>query len=124
MRAKLRISEDNAKKNQKFLLLSSESNLSKGNENREQNKINLYLFFMPRCILPYVKLRISEDNAKKNQKFLLLSSESNLSKGNENREQNKINLYLFFMPRCILPYVKLRISEDNAKKNGSSTQIR
>jgi len=34
------------------------------------------LFFMPRCILPYVKLRISEDNAKKNQKFLLLSSES------------------------------------------------
>ena len=79
---------------------------------------------MPRCILPYVKLRISEDNAKKKLNFLLLSSESNLSKGNENREQNKINLYLFFMPRCILPYVKLRISEDNAKKNGSSTQIR
>ena len=60
---------------------------------------------MPRCILPYVKLQISEDNAKKNQKFLLLSSESNLSKGNENREQNKINLNLFFMPRCIFPYI-------------------
>ena len=35
-------------------------------------------------------------------------------KGNENREQNKKKQF-FFLPRCILPYLKVRFSEQSTK---------
>ena len=57
-----------------------------------QNKKLFFLFSLERCILSYVKIVKTEDNAK--QKII----------------------FLFSLLRCILSYVKIVKTEDNAKQ--------